>query len=206
MERVKIVDPEAIQVLMDIAKIRLLAPFMVEARTVAQVAEVTGYSHNALGYWVKRFVRLGLLKEVGEHRPARYQAAAPEFLVDPSRVMPLDDMLDALYRPAWNRLLQGYTREHRRVSEDWYVLLKSSPDGLVTRQEVAAWQIDEPQAPPPVLPLNDWGVIQLSREKARELTTRLSALMGEYFEEGAETPQDDLYVFHLGLARDVPHE
>ena len=50
MSRVTIDDPAAVEVLLDSSKTRLLAPFMLEAQTVAAVAEATGYSHSALAY------------------------------------------------------------------------------------------------------------------------------------------------------------
>lgn len=200
MERVKIADPEAVKILMDPSKIRLLAPFMTGACTVAQAAELTGYTQSALLYWVRRFVQLGLLTETGPARPTRFQAITREFLVDPSRVMPLEDLLDQLYGSAWTRMLGGYTREYRRVSEDWFVSLQASPEGLITRREVAAWHLD---GPAPDLPLNDWGVIRLSRDRARELQDKLSELVQGYFEASSEDERDDLYVFHLGFVRDT---
>lgn len=200
MERVKIADPAAVKILMDPSKIRLLAPFMAEARTVAQAAEFTGYTQSALLYWVRQFARLGLLTEVGETRPTRYQAVTREFLVDPSRVMPLEDLLDQLYGGAWTRMLSGYTREYRRVSEDWFVSLQASPEGVITRREVAAWHLD---GPAPELPLNDWGVIRLPRDRARELQGKLTNLVQSYFDGSSEDERDDLYVFHLGFVRDT---
>ncbi|MVN86299.1 hypothetical protein GO986_05925 [Deinococcus sp. HMF7620] len=178
---------------------------MLEPQSIAAVAEVTGQSQNALTYWVKRFVKLGLLKEVGTSRPALYQAVAQTFIIDPSRVMPLDDMLDRLNRPGWTRLLQGFTQEYRRISPDWLVELRVTEDGMLSRRQLPTWALDDAQAPAPELPLNEWGVIQLSREQARELKGRLEALIMEYFEAGPETEQDEVYFLHLALTRDAVH-
>lgn len=204
MPAATIADPEVVEVLLDLSRLRLLAPFLAPAGcTVAGAAEQAGCTVQALGYWVRRFVRLGLLVEVPGERPARYQAAQREFLLDPSRVMPLEDLLDMLYRGAWTRLLQGYTREYRRVSEDWYVRVGATPAGVLTRSEVAAWQLDDPGAPEPELPLNAWGAVRLSRERAREVQARLTDLVQAAFEDSSDDEADDLYVFHLGLVRDA---
>ena len=186
MSRVTIDDPAAVEVLLDSSKTRLLAPFMLEAQTVAAVADATGYSHSALSYWVKRFVKLGLLTEVPGSRPAQFRAVATEFVVDPTRVMPLEDMLGHLNGPGWERLLQGYTQEYRRLSEDWLVLLQATAPG---------WDA----------PLNEWGVMRLRREQARELRERLLALVMEYFEQSSESHDDEVYFLHLGLTRDAVH-
>ncbi|MBZ9712969.1 hypothetical protein [Deinococcus multiflagellatus] len=203
MTRVIVDDPSAVEVLLDSSKTRLLAPFMLGPHTIAAVAEATGQAQNALTYWVKRFVKLGLLTEVGCGRPAQYQAVTQDFLIDPSRVMPLEDMLRQLNEPIWARLLQGYTQEYRRVSPDWYVQLQITPDGYLIRRPVTPWQLQTPGAPLPELPLNEYTVIGLSREQARELKQRLAALVMEYFEQQPDTGPGEMYFLHLGLTRDA---
>lgn len=205
MSRVTIDDPAAVEVLLDSSKTRLLAPFMLEAQTVAAVADATGYSHSALSYWVKRFVKLGLLTEVPGSRPAQFRAVATEFVVDPTRVMPLEDMLGHLNGPGWERLLQGYTQEYRRLSEDWLVLLQATPQGALIRREVTPLQLAQATAPGWDAPLNEWGVMRLRREQARELRERLLALVMEYFEQSSESHDDEVYYLHLGLTRDAVH-
>jgi hypothetical protein len=204
MNRVRVSDPEIIQVLMDFSKVRLLAHFTPEARTVAQAAGTTGQTQNALLYWIKKFVRMGLMQEVGEGRPAQYQAIACEYLIETTRLMPLENMIEEMYRPLWRRLMDSYTRECRRVSEDWYVKLTLTSEGLMTRREVAAWQLDEPHRSAPELPLNAWGLIRLPHEQAQELQNRLNTLIIEYLDKSSEDEQDDVYVFHLGFVRVTP--
>ncbi|WP_295817310.1 hypothetical protein [uncultured Deinococcus sp.] len=205
MSRVTIDDPAAVEVLLDSSKTRLLAPFMLEAQTVAAVAEATGYSHSALAYWVKRFVKLGLLTEVEGSRPAQFRAVATEFVVDPTRVMPLEDMLGHLNGPGWERLLQGYTQEYRRLSPDWLVLLQATPQGALIRREVTPLQLAQASAGGWDAPLNEWGVMRLRREQARELRERMLALVMEYFEQASESQGDEVYFLHLGLTRDAVH-
>ncbi|GGR83414.1 hypothetical protein GCM10008960_08070 [Deinococcus sedimenti] len=194
-----------VEVLLDHAKFRLLMPFMAAPQTIAAAAEVTGTPPTSLGYWVKRFVRLGLVREVGSQRPAVFEAVASEFIVDPSRVMPLEEMLAEVQRPAWNRMLQGYAREYQRLSPDWLLHFHVTPDGVMTRREVTREELERPGAPVAPRPLGEWALLRLSREDAAAFRERLSGVVQEFLGRSSEDEADSVYLVHVGVTRDPVH-
>lgn len=206
MKRGKAISPEAMDVFLDVSKTRLLAPFFGGAYTVAEVAELTGVGASALGYWIKRFAEWGFLEKVPESRPTRYRAVSQEYILDPMHEMPFEELVERRERSSWARLISGYAREYGRIAEDWYLRLYVDENELLHQDFVPAWWFQEQNYPMPELPLNEWGVIRLNREKARELRAVLERTVLEFFEQATEDAEDEVYVFHLGLVRDARPE
>lgn len=205
MTRVIIDDPAVVEVLLDHAKMRLLMPFMMGPQTISGAADLTETPPTSLGYWVKRFVRLGLVREVGTRRPAVFQAVSNEFIVDPSRVMPLEEMLSGVQRPSWERMLRGYAREYQRVSPDWLLRFHVTPEGLLTRRELTREELDGSGAPAGQRPLGEWALLRLSREDAQAFRERLSGVVQEFLARSSEVESDSVYLVHVGLTRDPVH-
>ncbi|MFC4636838.1 MarR family transcriptional regulator [Deinococcus hohokamensis] len=203
MTRVTVSAPEAMDLFLDLAKLRLFAPFMAGPVTVTDAARLTGVSASALNYWVKRAVDWGLLERVGEDRPARYQAVSSDFVMNPTAVMPFEDMLERRDRSSWARMLRGYAREYRRVSDDWVFRVYLEQGELLHRDLVPAEAVAS--APPPAVPLNEWGVLRLSRAQARALQAQLERTIETFFEQASADEQDEKYLFHVALVRDAGH-
>ncbi|MFC4425559.1 winged helix-turn-helix domain-containing protein [Deinococcus navajonensis] len=205
MTRVTVSSSEAMDLFLDLAKLRLVAPFMAGPITVTEVAKLVGVSASALGYWVKRAVDWGLLERVGEDRPARYQAVATDFVMDPTAVMPFEDMLERRDRSSWDRMLRGYAREYRRVSEDWTFRVHLEGGELLHRDLVPTWALEEPELASSAMPLNEWGVMLLSRAQARALREQLQRTIEAFFAQSTEEESDEKYLFHVALVRDAGH-
>ncbi|UBV44746.1 MarR family transcriptional regulator (plasmid) [Deinococcus taeanensis] len=201
MTRVTVSAPEAMDLFLDLAKLRLFAPFLAGPITVTDAARLTGVSASALNYWVKRALDWNLLERVGEDRPARYRAVATDFVMNPTAVMPFEDMLERRDRSSWARMLSGYAREYGRVSADWVFRVYLEGGALLHRDLVPAEAMTSP-APPPELPLNEWGVLRLSRAQARVLKERLEETLQAFFEEASDDQQDEKYLFHVAVVRD----
>ncbi|MFC4452323.1 helix-turn-helix domain-containing protein [Deinococcus sonorensis] len=204
MTHVTVTSSEAMDLFLDLAKLRLFAPFMSGPITVAEVARMTDVSPSALNYWVKRALAWGLLERVGEDRPARYRAVATRFRMDPTSVMPFEDMLDRRDHSAWERMLRGFAREYRRVADDWTFHVYLNNGDLLHRDLVPAWAMDASPAAMPTLPLNEWGVMRLSRAQAQALKEQLEQTITTFFAESSDDPHDEKYLFHVALVRDAP--
>lgn len=205
MDGSKMADSKLLDVFLDTSKLRLLAPFLKGVYTVAEVAEMAGVSAGALGYWVKRFLAWGLLEEVTEGRPAKYRAVSKEFLFDATRDLPLEAVLARWDEAIANRLIRGLLHEHQRISDDWVLrvgLTDDTDDALLIRELLPAWAMDDRQRQGPELPLNAWGVIELSRQDAENLRRVLEQTVTEFFERTANDESSDKYVFHIGLVRE----
>jgi hypothetical protein len=205
MAHVILDDPQVVEVLLDHDRMRLLTPFMAAPMTIAQAAEITGSPPTSLGYWVKRFVRLGLVREVASQRPAVFGAVSNEFIVDPSRVMPLEEMLSGVQRPSWERMLRGYAREYGRLSPDWLLRFHVTPEGVLTRRELTREELERPGGPAAQRPLGEWALLRLSREDAQAFRERLSGVVQEFLARSSEVESDGVYLVHVGLTRDPVH-
>ena len=84
----------AARVLADASKRRYLSPFLGRTRRLTEAARELGVSPARLAYWVRRFLALGLLKQVGRG----YRSTAEAYFV------PFEASPAALSRPRWASL------------------------------------------------------------------------------------------------------
>ncbi len=204
-----LLDSEAGRVLLDFSRARLLAPFMARPMTIPEAARYARSSPSALAYWVRRFVDLGLLRQVGERKPHTYQAVSAEFMVDLSRTAPLDAVIAQMNQPGTDRLSHSITQQYQRISEDWMIRIYVDGNNLLRQELVPSpfpTQAALPEEIRQQLPLDTFGLIRLNRRQAKRLADALMAVVLEAFQEQSEDQNDDNYFLHIALTRDTPPE
>lgn len=189
-----VADSETAKVLMQPRAQRVLAPFMAGERAVGEVAAATGSSTQAVGYWVGRFVDLGLL-EFTRTRPRRgrplrcYRATAGGFFVpfELTRSGTLEALLIEQERPWTERLYRDLIRAGAPALgglHAWGLCVSASgeaprlnfaPDPRLTADVGAS--LLRPDAP---ALWTGWAVLKLDFADAKALQRELAALIGRY--------------------------
>lgn len=201
MRRVRLDDSEAIDLLMDAERVRLFEPFLVAPLTVAQAAARRGLTPSAMAYWVKKFVRLGLLRAVESGKTPTYEATADEFVFDLMRGVPFEDVLRRQYSPTWDRMLGALVADYRHVSEDWVMRLYRDERGLIHREGVPEWMLNEPNRPWPPMALNTWGTLRMSKDVARAFQAALEEVVERFGAMASKATDDPEYILHVGFVK-----
>lgn len=205
-----VADPEVAKVLMQPRAQRVLAPFMAGERTVGEVAAATGISTQSVGYWVKRFTNLYLLRctrtRPRRGRPIRcYRAAAGGFFVpfEMTRASTLEALLIEQERPWTEQLYRDLVRAgDPGVGElhGWGMCVSASgevpylnfaPNPQLAEDVVAS--VLKPDAP---ALWTGWAVLKLDFADAKVFQRELAALIGRY---GSKRGSQD-YLVRLALA------
>ncbi|MDF1523896.1 MAG: hypothetical protein P1P87_13900 [Trueperaceae bacterium] len=185
--------------------LRLLEPFLGDARSIGEVARATGDKPNTVLRRVQRLQALGLV-EVAEERPRagrpirRYRATADVFFV-PFEATGAADLEGALAERDgyWERLLRRHVvRARREAMGTWGTRIYRDARGRVQVQtavspEANATMLDD--AMPAAL--SAWrDQVWLDHADAKALQRDLFALLQRYqAKRGAQR-----YVVHVGLA------
>lgn len=189
-----VADPEVAKVLMQPRVQRVLAPFMAGERSVGEVAAATGSSTQSVGYWVKRFGDLHLLRctrvRPRRGRPIRcYRATAGGFFVPfgMTRAGTLEALLVEQERPWTEQLYRDLVRAGDAEVGDlhrWGMCISANgetpylnfaPNPQLT-EDVAA-SVLRPDAP---ALWTGWAVLKLDFADAKAFQSELAALIGRY--------------------------
>ena len=207
----RVTSGEAIEVLLDAGRRRLLEAFLGEPVGTAQAARRLGMKTNALYHHVRRFESLGLLKAVGRvvvdgHRVTRYEVSAEAFFF-PLAAAPDASLAELLLRfTEESALAEHAAKALRAFSEEWGVLVERSGGDELTLVIAPEGSGGGPGGVRLVrLPGRDapafWGsgdVLQLDFETAKALQGELADLVGRYRERQVKGQQP--YSVTLGLA------
>lgn len=189
-----VADPEVAKVLMQPRAQRVLAPFIAGERSVGEVAAATGTSTQSVGYWVKRFTDLHLLRFTRTRprrgRPIRcYRATAGGFFVpfEMTRASTLEALLIEQERPwteqLYHDLVHAGTPAMGRLHE-WGMCVSVSgevpylnfaPNPQLTEEVEAA--LLRPDAP---ALWACWSLLKLDFADAKAFQRELAALIGRY--------------------------
>ncbi len=204
--RVRVVDDEAAaRWLVRPSGLRLLEPFLGEARSVSEVARATGDKPNTVLRRVQRLQELGLVEVAATRKRAgraekRYRATADVFFV-PFEATGAADLEGALAeRDAyWERLLRRHVvRARREAMGTWGSRIYRDARGRLQVQTAVSpaanatmLDVDMPAA------LSAWrDQVWLDHGDAKALQRDLFALLQRYqAKRGAQR-----YVVHVGLA------
>ncbi|HEX9259137.1 MAG TPA: hypothetical protein VF855_06335 [Acidimicrobiales bacterium] len=204
-ERLAITDPKAVELLTNLRAVPFLGPFLRGEQTLSAAAACAQRPVSSLAYWLKQFVRAGLVVETG--RIARngmampcYRAAARNLVV-PIASMPVDrraSMLDEGRLRLLRRFLDGL--DEAMVADGLGGLryyATSSPTGV-------AVEVDDGEGEAGSHRWTDsWGLLRLSSDHARDLVRELEDIANRY---AAMTDAGGRrFVVHLGVAPDPRH-
>jgi DNA-binding Lrp family transcriptional regulator len=180
-----------------------LKPFMYQALSIKQAAEMLHLPIQTMHYRVKQMEKAGLLKVVSTKarrgRPIKhYQAKATTFKIATKRIPPT--ILQALdHHQSWKRQLErGLEQAFGLPKYQEHVIVYLDQDGLLiwdselqTTKNPEFLDKDFPAV------FNMWnGGLRLNRKEAKQLQLELWELYERYAHRGG----DGKYVMHLGLA------
>lgn len=189
-----VADPEVAKVLMQPRAQRVLAPFMVGERSVGEVAAATGTSTQSVGYWVKRFTNLNLLRctrtRPRRGRPTRcYRATAGGFFVpfEMTRAGTLETLLIEQEQPWTQQLYRDLVRAGDSEVGDlhgWGMCVSVSGEAPCLNFAPNPQQAEEvevsllrPDAP---ALWTCWTLLKLDFADAKALQREVAALLGRY--------------------------
>lgn len=193
---------------------RYLAPFLREARTLAEAAERIGVRATALHYHVRRFLTSGLLELVDtvptRGRPGRrYRAPARNFFI-PLASTSMETVETALYRiqePLMRETTRQRVREALRFNDGLGLGLTLSdegsdiylmPEGDSSWQDLSRFALDDF----PVL-FSKFMEISLEPADAKELQRELIELYERAWSRAIGRSGSRRYLMHLSI---VPRE
>ena len=189
----------AVDLLLNLAAARRLAPFMREEQSLGSAAAELEMPASSLAYWVTRFQKAGLVTVV--RREARagkpipiYRAVADEFQIPLEALPPgkRDEFLNGSRR----HMFDEFTKAVDRVAERYL------RRGISVRPHTdRGVEIDflDPEEELPVAIAESWGVVSLTDDEARELQNTLQALSKKYSQR-REEKGTKRHVMVLGLA------
>ncbi len=170
-------DQLAVDLLTNLTATRRLAPFMHREHTLGSAAAVQDVPASSLAYWVKRFLRAGLLEVVRlESRAGKpipvYRAVASEFHV-PLDAMPLGTQEEFLHggrRHVFEEFAAAVDTAGRRWSDSGLRIRSDSTKGV----EIT---FIEPEGGTPAPVTEWWGSVTLTGAEAVEVQSTLDALL-----------------------------
>ena len=189
----------AVDLLLNLAAARRLAPFMREEQSLGSAAAELEMPASSLAYWVTRFQKAGLVTVV--RREARagkpipiYRAVADEFQIPLEALPPgkRDEFLNGSRR----HMFDEFTKAVDRVAERYL------RRGISVRPHTdRGVEIDflDPEEELPVAIAESWGVVSLTDDEAPELQNTLQALSKKYSQR-REEKGTKRHVMVLGLA------
>jgi hypothetical protein len=192
-------DHLAVDLLVDLASARRLAPFMRQEHRLGSAAAELEMPASSLAYWVGRFRRAGLVEVVRHQARAGkpipiYRATADEFRV-PLDALPVGTQNDLLMSGR-RRLFEQFTEAVNRAARPWFeegLRLRAHPDGGMELGFVEPTRDD----PPPVTEF--WGGLFLTEHDAAELRGEMEALMTRYSDD-RKGPGKRRYITVVGIA------
>jgi hypothetical protein len=203
-EFLRIERNETAQVLMNLSKQKMLAPFFAQAITVQAAATRTGVSTLVMFRHVKRFEALGLLrvtkKEARRGRALKYyQTTAKTFFI-PARVFALEHTLEAVSRDSQQLFLHNLVRTilQHQDSEDIGTQISLSVTGtgvVATQLALGPGHLWGPTETDSAAIAELWLNLRLGHEEAKELQHELAGLAERYAQKSGEQK----YLLRLGL-------
>jgi DNA-binding MarR family transcriptional regulator len=183
-----ILDPELARVLTTPRTLQMLSPFVVSTCSASDAANLLGLEISAMTYWIKRFLKLDLIKVVDlEARKGRsikhYHASSEAFFV-PFQVIP-SPSLEAVQERLLEQIRAVMTRSQMAV------ILEEHPNAGVhvfSKQKVLRMNYVEGSNFEPLYSLGisrpavleSWEVLKLDFETAKQLQIELTDLLERY--------------------------
>lgn len=200
----RIESGEVAQVLMDVSKQHLLAPFFAGEITVSKAAQQAGVTDLVMFRQVKRFERLGIVQvtkvEARQGRAIKYyQTTAKEFFI-PAKVLPPERTLEQVQGTIQKVFLHNLVKTivNNEPSGDVGTCLSLSPVGtgnVAVRLAVAPGKLWNPEGMQYAAIVEMWLMTNLSLEEGKALQQELSSIAQRYAKhDGAQK-----YLLHLGL-------
>ncbi len=191
-------DHLAVDLLLKLTSTRCLGPFMREEHTLGTASAELEMPASSLAYYVKRFVRAGLVDVVrlepraGKPIPV-YRATADEFQV-PFDAMPpgtRDEFLNGSRQKVLGAFTTAMGREITRQFDSG-IRVQSHPVRGVSIDFVEGARAAD-------LGITEWwGKVRLTDDEAREYSAALQALV-ERFSDGTPGPGRRTYISMIGL-------
>lgn len=197
--RVEVVrDHLAVDLLLKLSSTRCLGPFMRTEHTLGTAAAELEMPASTLAYYVKRFVRAGLLEVVrlepraGKPIPV-YRATADEFHI-PFDAMPpgrRDEFLNGSRAKVLDAFITAMTREITRRGDSGLRVLPHPVRGVaidfIEREGLGDAGITE-----------WWGKVGLTDDEARAMRDELQAVIEKYSHD-EDAPGRRMYISMVGL-------
>ena len=198
-------DEKAARLLVDVAQLKLVLPFMERERSVGEVAKQLGLALDATTYRVKKLVKLDILyetrKQARKGRAVTYYRAASAFFV-PVDVLPnqtTEELLGQADVPMREQIARSMTRALYEASpfQNWGVLVGRDSSGnarLGLAPPGADWAFENLLAPGAPALVSSWMPLELEFEDAKALQAELFSLINKYAQKGGSQ------TYLLGLA------
>jgi DNA-binding transcriptional regulator GbsR (MarR family) len=195
-----ITDPKVAAFLMDPSSSEHLAPFMLGEKTLAQAAEALGISKSRMSYWVKKLLKLNLIKIVriekqGKHHVSIYIANAEVFMVALDTII-TDPNKDIFESAPFERTLKSSVIHFKHQS------LKGRYIRYAKENENTVLELSPQQAKKSEL-IDHWGRIKLTKVQANMFYEEMNKLFSQIMKE-AEHDKGKKYLFKLVLVEQWP--
>lgn len=204
-------DPEVVALLLDGRRGRYFEPFLGRACTVSEAAASCGLRPNAMSYWVRKFGRLGMVRDSGarEERGRRvrtYRSVADQLvLLPPAAVsVPSEEYFRREWDPLWDRFMRGAVHTSLEVADVWAARLYRDEGGRPRRDNFPRWHLDPSIPPVSLIGANSWGRLRLTHADAETLQGELDALFDRYMARSSPDSGRTPYLLHLGLVKEPP--
>lgn len=197
--------PDAIAVMFDSRQREALLPFLGRDIAVSQAAAEIQELPNTMLYRVRRWKRLGLLRESARvpHRKGfmqLYRSSADAYFI-PFRATNAEDLrafASGVYIPAFEAFLQAYVLQGQTLTGDWGVrFARQDQHWQVIPTRSADYECEPTDDDSPAA-LLDLYRLQLGETRAKDLQRELRRLLERYAAQ--QTPQGRTYQVIVGLA------
>jgi hypothetical protein len=204
-----ITDPQIAAVLIKDNVAAYLAQFMGQENTIKQAAAAVNAKLNAMAYWVKRFLKFGLINVTriesrGGNSIKHYQSVAAEFLFSADLLEGFNnaEILARIMERDYTRFTRSVAEFGTQLTPDWRLRVFGDVHGYGVDLEPVFAQAS--QLPFPRRPLHDWATITMPAEKAAEFCAELEALFERFKSSaqfGTDTPR---FMMHVGFVKQAP--
>lgn len=195
-----IADPKTAAFLIDTASSEHLAPFMMGEKSLAQAAEELGLSKSRMSYWVKKLLRLELIRVVrvekqGKHHVSIYGSSADVFII-PLDMMTTDPNKDIFESVPFERTLK------RSLVHFKHLALKGRHIRYGREKENVVLDVF-PQPAQRSETVDQWGRVELTKAQATLFIEEMNNLFNNIMET-SKNDQGKKYLFKLVLVEQLP--
>jgi hypothetical protein len=203
-EFLRIERHEVAQILMDLDKQKLLAPFFDQEATVKSAAQQAGVTNLVMFRQVKQFEILGIVRvtrlEARRGRPLKYYRTTAQKFFIPAKVLPLEETLETVSRDSQHlyqhNLVKVILQDQHAQDIGTQISLSVTGTGVVAVQLASApGQLWDSADIDSVAIAELWLNLRLGHEEAKELQHELAQLAKRYSKKTGEQK----YLLRLGL-------
>ncbi len=212
---ISIRNPELNKLLTDFKMMYYLEPFFLEAKTLTTASEELGIKLNTYFYWIKKFVKLGLLVVSHEENRA---GSTVKYYITPSKEILIEIDKDKRFLEKYYNYYSEQYKVNKLISKTVINLVSNPELGfgiLLSYKKLHAYNTNtvilknnkiantitfEAQKPEAPAMVAIWRELLLDQEDSKELQRKLAELIYEYDKKA--TPNSKRFFVQVAMAPD----